>query len=56
MRTRSYGQINSPINSENLARNRKDITVTREVKGSREGYKTMNLPRGKEKGMTVHHI
>lgn len=52
MRTRSYGQTHSPINNENLARNRKDTAVTREVKGSRKGYKTMNLLRVIEKGMT----
>lgn len=51
MRTRSYGQTHSPINNENVARNRKDTTVTREVKGSRKRYKTMNLLSVIEKGM-----
>ena len=56
MSTRNYGQTNSPINNEKLARNRKDIIVTREVKGPREGYKTMDLPRVVEKGMMVSHV
>lgn len=45
MSARNYGQTTTPINNESLVRNRKDITVTREEKGPREGYKTMNLPR-----------